>query len=73
MLLVAHTNHSKLKHAVEHYIIRFGQDFGVINHLMNFHPTEKMVEAVCESICGVLKVLGQSCQLLQREQDDVGD
>ena len=56
MLLVAHTNQSKLKHTVEHYIIQFGQDFGVVNHLMNSHPTEKMVEVVCEAYAAFPKV-----------------
>jgi hypothetical protein len=48
-LLVAHTNHSKLKYAVEHYLVQFSQDFGVVNQLMNCHPTAKMVEAVTEA------------------------
>jgi hypothetical protein len=60
MLLVAHTNHSKLKHAVEHYIIQFGQDFGVVNHLMSSHPTEKMVEAVCEAYVAFSKFLAKA-------------
>jgi hypothetical protein len=60
MLLVAHTNHSKLKHAVEHYIIQFGQDFGVVNHLMNSHPTDKMVEAVCEAYAAFSKFLAKA-------------
>jgi hypothetical protein len=60
MLLVARTNHSKLNHAVEHYIIQFGQDFGVVNHLMNSHPTEKMVEAVCEAYAAFSKFLAKA-------------
>src|SRR5271155_696054 len=60
MLLVAHTNHSKLKHAVEHYIIHFGQEFGVVNHLMSSHPTQKMVEAVCEAYAAFSKFLAKA-------------
>lgn len=60
MLLVAHTNHIKLKYAVEEYIIKFGQDFGVVNHLMNSHPTEKMVEAVCEAYAAFSKFLAKA-------------
>jgi hypothetical protein len=60
MLLVAHTNHSKLTHAVEHYIIQFGQDFGVVIHLMNSHPTEKMVEVICEAYAAFPKFLAKA-------------
>jgi hypothetical protein len=60
MLLVAHCNHSKLKYAVQHYLIQFGQEFGVVNHLMNSHPTQKMVEAVSEAYAAFSKFLAKA-------------
>ena len=62
LLLVAHTNHSKLKSAVEHYLIQFGQEFGVMNQLMNSHPTKKMVEAVSEAYARFSKFLAKAVQ-----------
>ena len=62
LLLVAHTNHSKLKHAVEHYLIQFGQEFGVMNQLMNSHPTKKMVEAVSEAYVCFSKFLAKAVE-----------
>lgn len=60
MLLVAHCNHSKLKSAVQRYLIQFGQEFGVVNHLMNSHPTQKMVEAVSEAYAAFSKFLAKA-------------
>lgn len=60
MLLVAHTNHSKLKHAVEHYLVLFGQEFGVVNQLMNSLPTQKMVEAVSDAYAAFSKFLAKA-------------
>ncbi|KAL9107035.1 MAG: hypothetical protein Q9227_007981 [Pyrenula ochraceoflavens] len=60
MLLVAHTNHSKLKYSVEHHLIHFGQEFGVVNQLMNAHPTAKMVEAVSEAYSAFSKFLAKA-------------
>jgi hypothetical protein len=60
MLLVAHCNHSKLKYAVRDYLIQFGQEFGVVNHLMNSHPTQKMVEAVSEAYAAFSKFLAKA-------------
>jgi hypothetical protein len=60
MLLIAHTNHSKLKASVERYIIQFGQGFGVVNHLMMSHPSEKMVDAVCEAYTAFSKFLAKA-------------
>ena len=62
LLLVAHTNHSKLKHAVEHYLIQFGQGFCVVNQLMNSHPTKKMVEAVSEAYVCFSKFLAKAVE-----------
>jgi hypothetical protein len=62
LLLVAHTNHSKLKHAVEHYLIQFGQEFGVMNQLMNSHPTKKMVEAISEAYVCFSKFLAKAVE-----------
>jgi hypothetical protein len=60
MLLVAHCNHSKLKYAVQHYLIQFAQEFGVVNHLMNSHPTHKMVEAMSEAYATFSKFLAKA-------------
>jgi hypothetical protein len=60
MLLVAHCNNSKLKGAVQEYLIQFGQEFGVVNHLMSSHPTQKMVEAVSEAYAAFSKFLAKA-------------
>jgi hypothetical protein len=60
MLLVAHCNHTKLKYAVQQYLIQFAQEFGVVNHLMNSHPTQKMVEAVSEAYAAFSKFLAKA-------------
>ena len=60
MLLVAHCNHSKLKSAVQHYLVQFGQDFGIVNQLMNSHPTQKMVEVVSEAYASFSKFLAKA-------------
>ena len=60
MLLVAHTNHSRLKHAVERYLVIFGHEFGVINQLMNSLPTEKMLEAVSEAYAAFSEFLAKA-------------
>lgn len=57
---MAHVNHSKLKHSVEHYLVEFGQQFGVVNQLMSFLPTEKMVEAVAEAYAAFSKFLAKA-------------
>ncbi|ERF69934.1 hypothetical protein EPUS_05478 [Endocarpon pusillum Z07020] len=68
MLLVAHTNHSKLKQAVENYIIQFGQEFGVVNQLMKSHPTAKMVEAVSEAYAAFAKFLAKAVQFYKESK-----
>jgi hypothetical protein len=60
MLLVAHCNHNKLKYAVQQHLIQFAQDFGVVNHLMSSHPTQKMVEAVSEAYAAFSKFLAKA-------------
>lgn len=45
-LLVANINHAKLKQNVEMNLIRIGDQLGLVNQLMYYMPTEKMVEAV---------------------------
>ena len=59
LLLVAHTNHSRLKHNVHMHLIDFGQQFGIINQLMNSLPTQKMVEAVSEAYAAFSKFLAK--------------
>lgn len=60
MLLVAHTNHSKLKHDVQYYLIKFGQDFGVVNQLTNTHPTLRVVECVTEAYTAFSEFLAKT-------------
>lgn len=60
LLLVARTNHSKLKDAVEHSLIQFGQDFGSVNQLMSSHPTKRMVEAVSAAYVCLSKFLAKA-------------
>lgn len=45
-LLVANINHAKLKQNVETNLVRIGDQLGLVNQLMYYMPTEKMVEAV---------------------------
>lgn len=54
---MAHVNHSKLKHNVQHYLIEFGQQFGIVNQLMTSLPTSKMVKAVAEAYAAFSKFL----------------
>ena len=57
---MAHVNHSKLKHNVQHYLIEFGQQFGIVNQLMTSLPTSKMVEAVAEAYAAFSKFLAKA-------------
>lgn len=46
LLLVANVNHQRLKQNVESNLLRIGGQLGLVNQLMYYIPTEKMVEAV---------------------------
>ena len=56
LLLVANINHSKLKQNVETHLITIGEQLGLVNQLITYSPTDKMVEyaalrIVASSIC----------------------
>ncbi|KAG8530429.1 uncharacterized protein KY384_004931 [Bacidia gigantensis] len=73
ILLVAQISHSKLKDNVEAYLLAIGERIGLVNQLLCYTPTDKMVEAVgllyasfsqflgkalrCYSKCRITKVL----------------
>ena len=44
LLLVANINHSKLKQNVESHLITIGEQLGLVNQLITYSPTDKMVE-----------------------------
>ncbi len=44
LLLVANINHSKLKQNVESHLISIGEQLGLVNQLIAYSPTDKMVE-----------------------------
>ena len=44
LLLVANINHSKLKQNVESHLVSIGGQLGLVNQLIAYSPTEKMVE-----------------------------
>lgn len=46
LLLVANVNHAKLKQNVEIHLLKIGNQLGLVNQLMYYMPTEKIVEAV---------------------------
>ena len=46
ILLLAQVNHAKLKENVESYLIAIGERLGLVNQLVCYSPTDKMVEAV---------------------------
>ena len=44
LLLVANINHSKLKENVELHLVSIGEQLGLVNQLIAYSPTDKMVE-----------------------------
>ena len=44
LLLVANINHSKLKQNVESHLVSIGEQLGLVNQLIAYSPTDKMVE-----------------------------
>lgn len=56
LLLVANINHSKLKQNVESHLVSIGEQLGLVNQLIAYSPTDKMVEyraslCVTDSMC----------------------
>ena len=44
LLLVANINHSRLKQNVESHLVSIGEQLGLVNQLIAYSPTDKMVE-----------------------------
>ena len=44
LLLVANINHSRLKQNIESHLISVGEQLGLVNQLIAYAPTDKMVE-----------------------------
>ena len=44
LLLVANINHSRLKQNIESHLISIGEQLGLVNQLIAYAPTDKMVE-----------------------------
>ena len=44
LLLVANINYSKLKENVELHLVSIGEQLGLVNQLIAYSPTDKMVE-----------------------------
>ena len=51
LLLVANINHSKLRHNVESHLISIGEQLGLVNQLIAYSPTDKMVEYDVMGLC----------------------
>ena len=60
ILLVANVNHARLKKNVEKFLIHIGNQFGLVNQLTCYSPTEEMVEAVAKLYANFSKFLGQA-------------
>lgn len=56
---MANINHSKLKENVESHLISIGEQLGLVNQLISYSPTEKMVEAVALLYSSFAKFLGK--------------
>lgn len=60
LLLVANINHAKLKQNVETHLMSIGERLGLVNQLICYSPTEKMVEAVALLYAHFSKFLGKA-------------
>ena len=60
ILLVANVNPARLKQNVEKFLIHINNQFGLVNQLTCYSPTEKMVEAVAELYASFSRFLGEA-------------
>ncbi|KAM0804291.1 hypothetical protein BDR22DRAFT_669753 [Usnea florida] len=60
LLLVANINHSRLKQNIESHLISIGEQLGLVNQLIAYAPTDKMVEAVALLYANFSKFLGKA-------------
>ena len=51
LLLVANINHSRLKQNVESQLLSIGEQLGLVNQLISYSPTDKMVEYEVTECC----------------------
>ncbi|KAF6232286.1 hypothetical protein HO173_009391 [Letharia columbiana] len=51
LLLVANINHSRLKQNVESHLLSIGEQLGLVNQLISYSPTDKMVEYEVTECC----------------------
>ena len=51
LLLVANINHSRLKQNVESHLVSIGGQLGLVNQLIAYSPTDKMVEYEASEVC----------------------
>lgn len=64
LLLVANINHSKLKQNVESHLIFIGEQLGLVNQLIAYSPTDKMVEYGATKRCWLHVLIFASSGLL---------
>ena len=60
LLLVANINHAKVKENVETHLVSIGERLGLVNQLIYYAPTDKMVEAVALFYAHLSRFLGKA-------------
>ena len=60
LLLVANINHAKVKENVETHLVSIGERLGLVNQLIYYAPTDKMVEAVALFYSHLSRFLGKA-------------
>ena len=66
LLLVANINHSKLKQNVESHLVSIGEQLGLVNQLIAYSPTDKMVEYEAILFCWLRVLIMASAGLWLR-------
>lgn len=51
LLLVANINHSRLQQNIELHLVSIGEQLGLVNQLITYSPTDKMVEYEASNYC----------------------
>lgn len=60
LLLVANINHTKVKENVETHLVSIGERLGLVNQLIYYAPTDKMVDAVALFYAHLSRFLGKA-------------
>ena len=60
VLLVANINHAKVKDNVETHLVSIGERLGLVNQLIYYAPTDKMVDAVALFYAHLSTFLGKA-------------